>query len=207
MTDQDDKIDEQDEAPNAVPPKGEPVPTEDGSPDDRPPDDGPPDDGPPELEARLKRAMADMANLRKRMHRDVADARQRAIEGLAAELLPVLDNFHLALGVKDQQDAGQGEFDAELIVDGMRMVKSLLESVLERHGLSEIRSEGQTFDPNLHEAVGVDAESRAEPGKITQVMQRGYRFGDKILRASRVVVRGDTDGAPSSRGDDRGKEE
>lgn len=150
-------------------------------------------------EAQLQRAMADLANLRKRMQRDVEDARRRAIEALAAELLPVLDNFHLALGVKDQQEAGQGTFDAQAIVDGLRMVKSLLESVLERHGLSEIRADGADFDPNLHEAVGVDADSDAEPGRITQVMLPGYRLGDKVLRASRVIVRGDTDDAARGR--------
>ena len=72
------------------------------------------------LGAQLQRAMADMANLRKRMHRDIEDARRRAIEGLSAELLPVLDTFHLALGVKDQQESEQGSFDAKVMVESQK---------------------------------------------------------------------------------------
>lgn len=151
------------------------------------------------LEAQLRRSMADLANLRKRMHREADEARRRAVEALTAELLPVLDNFHLALGVKDQQEAAQGTFDPEVVVEGMRMVKSLLESVLERHGLQEIPAEGRPFDPNRHEAVGVDTESDADAGRVTQVMQRGYMLGDKVLRASRVMVRGGDPGESEDR--------
>lgn len=141
-------------------------------------------------EVQLQRAMADLANLRRRMHKEVDEARRRAIEGLAAELLPVIDNFHLALGAKSQADASQGHIDPAAIVDGLRMVKSMLEGVLERHGLSEIQSEGAAFDPNVHEAVGVDNSGGAEPGRVVTVMARGYRLGDRVLRPSRVVVSG-----------------
>lgn len=190
MSEPDDRIDDQDEPRDAVPPEEEPVPSE------REPHDVHPDDeAHRRLEAQVQRAMADLANLRRRMHKEVEDSRRRAIEGLAAELLPVLDNFHLALGVKEQQEASGATFDPQVVVEGMRMVKSLLEGVLERHGLSEIRAEGVAFDPNLHEAVGVDAESDTEPGRVTRVLQRGYRIDDKVLRPTRVVVRGEASGA------------
>lgn len=142
------------------------------------------------LEGQLRRSMADLANLRKRMHKDVDDARRRAVEGMSAELLPVLDNFHLALGVTEGE---AGTYDPATVVEGLRMVKSLLESVLERHGLKEIPAKGEPFDPNRHEAVGVDTETDCDEGVVTQVMQRGYTIGDKVLRATRVLVRGSTD--------------
>ncbi len=151
------------------------------------------------LENQLQRAMADLANLRKRQARELAEARQRAIEVLVLELLPVLDNFHLALGATAAQPAAQ---DAGSIVEGLKMVRSMLEGVLERHGLGEIMTEGQTFDPNLHEAVGLDHDSDAAPGTITKVVQRGYRIHDKVLRPSRVIVRSETDGDAKDRAED-----
>ena len=140
-----------------------------------------------DAEQKLRRAMADLANVRKRQSKDLSEARQRAIESLTEELLPVVDNFHLALGATETSD----NFDPAMIVDGLKMVRSMLESVLERHGLTEIQAAGQTFDPNQHEAVGVDSESDAKPGTITQVVQRGYTMNGKVIRASRVMVRGE----------------
>jgi molecular chaperone GrpE len=140
------------------------------------------------MEVQLRRAMADLANLRKRQARDLADARQRAIEGLIVELLPVLDNFHLALGATEarpeQEESGS-------IVEGLKMVRSMLMGVLERYGVSEITAAGEVFDPNLHEAVGLDHESDSEPGRITSVVLRGYRMNDKVLRPTRVIVKGE----------------
>lgn len=141
------------------------------------------------LENQLQRAMADLANLRRRQTREVAEARQRAIEALALELLPVLDNFQLALGATQARPEAE---DAGSIVEGLKMVRSMLEGVLERHGVSAIEAEGETFDPNMHEAVGLDHDSEVEPGKITGVAQRGYKIHDRVLRPSRVIVRSDT---------------
>ncbi len=141
-------------------------------------------------EDQLRRAMADLANFQRRRIKEIDETRQRTLEAVTGELLPVLDNFHLALGATEQGERQDG-FDVQTIVEGMRMVRSMLESVLERHGLSEIRTAGEKFDPALHEAVGVDQESDADPGTVTRVVQRGYRLGDKILRPSRVMVRPD----------------
>ena len=141
------------------------------------------------LEDQLRRAMADLANIRKRQAKELDDARHRAVEGLSAELLPVLDNFHLALAAHDQQ-TGELSTEAKAMYDGILMVRSLLEGTLERHGLAEIPAAGETFDPTRHEAVGVDTETDASAGTITSVMQRGYTIGGKVLRASRVVVAG-----------------
>jgi len=153
------------------------------------------------LEAQLRRAMADLANLRKRQAKELVDARVRAIEALTAEILPVLDNFHLALGATDSQLAEAGEFDPNAIVEGLQMVRAMLEGVLERHGLSEIPAEAAVFDPNVHEAVGVDSETAVAPGTITKVVQRGYRVGDRVLRPSRVIVAGEPqDGGENSQG-------
>ncbi len=153
-----------------------------------------------QFEDRWKRSVADLENFKRRQRKEVTDTRLRAIEGLTVELLPVLDNFHLALGV--QSTAEGAATDPNMIVEGLKMVRSMLEGTLERHGLAEIPSEGKTFDPNIHEAVGIDSESDAEPGTVTRIMQRGYKIGDKILRASRVLVSGEAQSESSKNEND-----
>ncbi len=153
------------------------------------------------LDAQLKRAMADLQNIRKRHLKEIADARTRAVEALAGELLPVLDNFDLALAAQERQtDAPQG--DASAMVEGVRMVQSLLRGVLERHGLAEIEALGAAFDPNVHEAVGVDTQSDAEPNTVSAVVQTGYLMGDRLVRPAKVMVAAPPTSAGAPEADD-----
>lgn len=144
------------------------------------------------LRRQLDRAKADLANIRKRHRKELDEARGRAIEGFANELLPVLDNFHLALDAHKAKDHDAGS-DIQSMLEGLIMVRSLLEGALERHGLAEIPSVDKAFDPNLHEAIAMDPSSAAPAGQITQVVQRGYQLEGRVLRASRVMVSGGPD--------------
>ncbi len=139
------------------------------------------------LDAQLQRAMADLQNFRKRQMREFEEIRKRTLEGLAAELLPVLDNFHLALEAHEKHGPQQ---DIESMIDGLRIIQTLLHAALERHGVSEIPAAGLAFDPRLHEAVGVEERDDVAAGHVAEVLQRGYRLGDKIIRPTRVVVSG-----------------
>jgi len=150
----------------------------------------PPEEQRDRLADQLKRAMADLQNIRKRHLKEMEDARRRGIEGLTAELLPVLDNFHLALAAHEQQ--GQG--DEQAMVEGVKMVRSMLQGVLERHGLAEIPALGVEFDPNVHDAVGMDEAADMEPGHVARVMQIGYTMGDRVIRPSKVIVAGAAEG-------------
>ncbi len=148
----------------------------------------------------LKRSLADLANVRRRQLGEMQQARTVAVESLARELLPVLDNFNLALESHDQQAATGHKSDAEALVQGLRMVRTLFEAALEQHGVREIEGHGQPFDPNKHEAVGIDASGDAAPGHVGRVLQRGYFLADRVLRPSRVLVgqqRSTTDAAPA----------
>jgi len=142
------------------------------------------------LQDQLKRAMADLQNIRKRHFKEMEDARRRAIEGLTAELLPVLDNFELALAAHEQHDQGDARRDAGAMVEGVRMVRSLLQGVLERHGLAEIPAHGERFDPNVHEAVGMDPQADIEAGHVSKVMQHGYTMSERVIRPAKVLVAG-----------------
>ena len=154
-----------------------------------------------QLEDQLRRAMADLQNFRKRQSREFEEVRKRTLEGLAAELLPVLDNFHLALEAHEAQHAE--EADIHSMIEGLRMVQTLLHAALERHGLNEIPAAGLPFDPTLHEAVGVQPREDVDAGHVADVVQRGYQIGDKVVRPTRVVVAGPPDAERDAQAEDR----
>lgn len=137
------------------------------------------------LEQQLQRTLADTANMRRRQRQELEDGRRRTLEGLTQELLPVLDTFSMALSAADNDAV-----DGKSIVEGVKMVRTLLASVLERHGLVEIPAEGKMFDPLRHEAVAVEPDESQPEGTILRVLQTGYMVGDRVVRHSRVVVAG-----------------
>ena len=128
-----------------------------------------------------KRTQADFENYRKRSTRDVAAAGSRARVGMIREILPVLDNLARALGV-----APEGAHDA--FVEGVRLVHRDLEAALARAGVQAIEPKGQTFDPNVHEAISMRPQDGAESGTVVDVVEKGYRTADVVVRPARVVV-------------------
>lgn len=126
------------------------------------------------------RLAADFDNYRKRVARDQADVARRANERLLNELLPVIDDLERAL------EAAAAHEEATL-EEGVRLVHRSLSGLLERHGLSEIVAEGP-FDPHVHEALLTQHAEGAEQGSVVQVLQKGYRLGDRVLRPARVIV-------------------
>jgi molecular chaperone GrpE len=129
--------------------------------------------------ADLQRVAADFDNYRKRTARDQAALVARAHERLVKELLPVLDDLERAL------DAAAEHEEAKL-EEGVRLVHRELSHVLQKEGLVAVDAEGK-FDPHEHEAL-LTQPSEAEEGAILEVIQKGYRLGDRVLRPARVVV-------------------
>jgi molecular chaperone GrpE len=140
-----------------------------------------------QLEVQLQRTLADTANMRRRQKQEMDDSKRRVLEGLTQELLPVLDTFGAAL---QAHDAPNGAADPKALVEGVRLVRTMLSGALERHGLQEIRAEGLPFDPNLHEAVTVEPTNAVPEGHVVRVLQAGYLLGDRVVRHSRVTVAG-----------------
>ncbi len=149
------------------------------------------------LQDQLQRTLADLQNFRKRRAQEMADVRRTAIEAMSMELLPVLDNFHLATSF----DADAGAEAMQSMQSGLQMIRGMLESVFQRHGVDEIPATGAKFDPNVHEAVGIDPDPEAEDGTVTQIIQRGYQIDGKVIRPSRVMVGGAPPVAASEDGD------
>ena len=127
----------------------------------------------------LKRVAADFDNYRKRAARDQENLVARAHERLVKELLPVLDDLERALEAAAEHEEAKLE-------EGVRLVHRELWAVLSREGLLQIDADGR-FDPYVHEAL-LSQPSDAEEGTVIEVIQKGYRLGDRVLRPARVVV-------------------
>jgi molecular chaperone GrpE len=132
-----------------------------------------------ELVDTLQRVQAEFDNYRKRAARDQESLVARAHERLVKELLPVLDDLERAL------EAAEAHEEAKL-EEGVALVARSLAAVLRKEGLQEVPSEGK-FDPHVHEAL-LSQPSEAEAGSVIEVLQKGYRLGDRVLRPARVVV-------------------
>jgi molecular chaperone GrpE len=127
----------------------------------------------------LKRVAAEFENYRKRVLRYQESLVARAHERLVKELLPVLDDLERALAAAEEHQEAKLE-------EGVRLVHRELASALAREGLAEIETNGH-FDPHVHEAL-LSQPSSAEEGSVIEVVQKGYRLGDRVLRPARVVV-------------------
>jgi molecular chaperone GrpE len=127
----------------------------------------------------LQRLKAEFDNYRKRTAREQADLVTRANERLVKELLPVLDDLGRALVAAEEHEEAALE-------DGVKLVHRSFADLLRREGLVEIETDGR-FDPHVHEAL-LSQPSEAEEGSVTEVVQKGYKLGDRVLRPARVVV-------------------
>jgi molecular chaperone GrpE len=133
-----------------------------------------------ELNARVLRLTADYDNYRKRAQREKEDVRQFSNQGLLEKLLPVLDNFEMAITAVKEADPS--------IKDGVQMIYDQLFAVLKDSGMEPIDAMGEAFDPNLHEALSQEETTNANEGTVVQQVQRGYKLNERLVRPARVVV-------------------
>jgi len=129
------------------------------------------------------RARAEMENQRRRAEKDVAQARQQALEKLAGELLAVKDS--LEMGV---QAARGEEATVEKLAEGSELTLRMFDQALEKFSIEPINPEGERFDPEKHEAMAAQESTDAEPNTVLTVVQKGYRLGDRLLRPAMVIV-------------------
>ncbi|GIG06801.1 nucleotide exchange factor GrpE [Catellatospora coxensis] len=139
-----------------------------------------------ELEGRLRRALADLDNMRKRYERQLAAEREAERARTAAVFLPVIDNLDLALAHADSDPAA--------VVDGVRAVRDQAVNTLSTLGFPRREDTGVPFDPVWHEAVSVVPNTGEPDGTVLQVIRPGYGQVDRQLRPATVVVAGNTQG-------------
>jgi molecular chaperone GrpE len=130
----------------------------------------------------LRRLQADFDNYRKRTLREQTARTASASQALVARLLPVLDNFELAVSAAEQSR------DFDRMLKGVEMVLGALREVLEGEGLVKIEAEGKPFDPERHEAVIAVEQEGTDPGMVVDIVRAGYELGGKVLRPAMVKV-------------------
>ncbi len=131
--------------------------------------------------AMAQRIQADFENYRKRNEMIRADSYAEGRKDVATVMLPVLDNLERAV------DAAEASQD-EALKNGVELVLKQMTDVYQKLEVTVIDRKGEKFDPNLENAVLQGAEDEGEPGTVCQVLQKGYRMGDKVLRHAMVKV-------------------
>jgi molecular chaperone GrpE len=130
----------------------------------------------------LRRLQADFENYRKRTLREQTARAASASQALVTRLLPVLDNFELAVSAAEQSR------DFDRMLKGVEMVFGELRQALEGEGLVKIEAEGKPFDPERHEAVIAVEQEDTEPGMVVEIVRAGYELRGKVLRPAMVKV-------------------
>jgi len=128
------------------------------------------------------RSQADFENYKKRCAREKEEAIKYANSSLLERLVAIVDNFELGLS------AAREESESSPIYSGMNLVLKQLNDFLAENGLQPIEAVGQKFDPNLHEAIAHEPSDEFPEGTVIRQTRRGYRFKDRLLRPSSVVV-------------------
>ena len=128
----------------------------------------------------LQRLKAEFDNFRKRNDRDRQTIALGATREVVRGLLPVMDNLERAVAALGDQ--------GEQIVAGLEMVRGQLAGLLVGHGVEEISAAGETFDPTVHEAIAAVSSPGHSEGTVIEVVEKGYRHSEHVLRPSRVVI-------------------
>lgn len=132
---------------------------------------------------RWLRTEADLQNFRRRAARDLDETRRGAEERVLLDVIGVLDDLERALGAMGERAAD------DPLAQGVALTAQRVRDLLGRFGITAIESVGRPFDPVVHDALlEVDAPEGTEPGTVVQEVQKGWRSGDRALRAARVVV-------------------
>jgi len=133
-----------------------------------------------QLNDRWLRSEAEMDNLRRRTRRELEENAKFANQRLLVDLMEVVDNLQRALGAANQAVEGS-------LVAGVQMVAVQFEDVLKRHGCERVATVGQTFDPNVHEALQM-VTCDAPAGSVVQEVRSGYRLHERLIRPAQVIV-------------------
>jgi molecular chaperone GrpE len=136
-----------------------------------------------ELNNRFLRLNADFQNYKKRAEKERADVYQFGNEKIVTDLLPILDNLERANSSANEESSA-----GDSIAKGVEMVMQQFRDILKKHGVEEIQSIGEEFDPNLHHAVMQEDHPEYESNQVMDVFQKGYTLNGKVIRPSMVKV-------------------
>ncbi|WP_299495576.1 nucleotide exchange factor GrpE [uncultured Shewanella sp.] len=129
------------------------------------------------------RAAAEVDNIRRRAAMDVEKARKFALEKFANELLPVLDNLERALEGTDAEAEA-----TKSIYEGVELTLKGFVGAVDKFGLKQVSPQGDAFNPDLHQAIGMQPSSEFPANTVMAVMQKGYVLNERLLRPAMVMV-------------------
>lgn len=135
-----------------------------------------------DAEKRVLLAQADLENFRRRNRRETADRIKYASLGMMNETLEAVDNLQRAIESYEKDPNGDG------LVEGVKMVAQQISTLLENHGCKKIEAVGQTFDPNLHQALQMQASEEFPANTVMMDLRAGYRLHERVIRPSQVFV-------------------
>lgn len=129
-----------------------------------------------------QRERAEFANFKNRTVRDKEDTRAKIISEIISKYLEILDDLELAINKRPAEN------EIEAWADGIEMIHVKLNTILEDEGVEVILGQGETFDPNFHEAITYEEDDDHQDGQVIEVVQKGYKLGDRVLRPAKVRV-------------------
>ncbi len=136
-----------------------------------------------EMNDKFLRLHAEFDNFRRRSNKEKLDIIANANADILKDMLPVLDDFERAIQNNENVD------DLETLKEGFKLIHHKFKHILETNGLKEMKSSGESFDSELHEAIAnVPAEKKKEKGKVMDTVEKGYYLNDKVIRYAKVVV-------------------
>ncbi|MEZ9231782.1 nucleotide exchange factor GrpE [Vibrio amylolyticus] len=129
------------------------------------------------------RAKAEVENMRRRTEQEIDKARKYALNKFAEELLPVIDNLERAIQAADNENDA-----VKPVLEGVEMTHKSFVDVVAKFGLKEINPEGETFNPEKHQAMSIQESADHEPNSVMFVMQKGYELNGRVIRPAMVMV-------------------
>jgi len=155
-----------------------------------------------ELKDRLLRALAEMENLRRRTEREVADARAYGVANLARDMLSVADNLARAVESVPAEARAAADAAVKALFEGVELTERDLHAALGRYGVTKLSPEGEKFDPNFHQAMYEIPNDSLPAGSVADVVQSGWKIGERVLRPALVAVSKGGPKAEPKNGDD-----
>ena len=151
-----------------------------------------------ETKDRTLRTLAEMENLRKRTTREIADARSYGITAFARDVLDIADNLQRALDAVPAEAKANADPGLKALIEGVELTERSLLNTLEKNGVKKFDPTGERFDPNFQQAMYEVPDPSVPAGTVVQVVQTGYKIGERILRPALVgVAKGGPKPAPA----------
>lgn len=141
-----------------------------------------------ELKDKLLRTLAEMENLRRRTEREIADVRAYGIANFARDVLGVADNMRRAIDAIGAEVRETTDAAIKSLIDGIELTERDLLKVMEKHGIKRFDPQGEKFDPNFHQAMFELSDPNVTAGTVAQVIQAGYKIGERVLRPALVGI-------------------